>query len=158
MFLQDVFTSAGGDPDVLKSHLAESFTGVRLPLRDLVSCLFTVILLLVCKMLSLFFFCSESSSGLVYKVLLLSIFQVFMPVSRDKEQKKKFFYLIVLDFIRKRFDIHCPYKNCDGIKEHSDIVIRNFKKAYTKAYNRQQFNIYEFTVAPVVSVADSDRE
>ena len=45
MFLQDVFTSAGGDPDVLKSYLAESFTGVRLPLRNLVSCLFTVKLL-----------------------------------------------------------------------------------------------------------------
>jgi len=92
----------------------------------------------------------------VYKVILLSIFQVFMPVSRDKEPKKMFFYLIILDFIRKRFDIQCPYENCDGIKERSDIVIRNFKKAYTKAYNRQQFNIYEFTVAPVVSVADSD--
>src|SRR3954471_2275521 len=106
-------------------------------------------------MLSLFFFCFESTSGLVYKVVLLSIFQVFMPVSRDKEPKKKFFYLIVLDFIRKRFDIHFPDENCDGIKEHSDIVIRNFKIAYTRAYNRQQFNLYEFTVSPVVSVADS---
>jgi len=69
MFLQDKFTSAGGDPDVLKSYLAESFTGFRLPFRDLVSCLFFVILLLVCKMMSLFFvffFISESTSCYQY--------------------------------------------------------------------------------------------
>ena len=69
MFLQDKFTSAGGDPDVLKSYLVESFTGIRLPFRDLMSCLFFVILLLVCKMMSLFFvffFISESTSCYQY--------------------------------------------------------------------------------------------
>jgi hypothetical protein len=58
----------------------------------------------------------------------------------------------------RRFEILCPYINCDGIKEHSDIVIENFKRAYHSAYNTHPHTIASFRVKPVQSVCNSDRE
>lgn len=82
-----------------------------------------------------------------------TLFQVLIPVRKDK-----FIYLIVVNFWRWRFEILYPHIDSNGIKDHSDIVIENFKNAYSLAYHNYPHKMSGFSVQPVLSVSDSEKE